>query len=113
MSPVCGICGNIDGQVVGGQAVSVGDLTYLISYLWKGGSAPEPLWVANVDGLGGVDVADVTYLVDYLFKGGPEPNCVPIEGTEKSTSGWILEDIENYIDEAQSGEVGGKSLNRI
>lgn len=56
--------------------VSVSDIVYLISYLFKGGSAPLPLQGvgdANCDGK--VSVSDIVYLISYLFKGGAPPCC--------------------------------------
>jgi len=69
-------CGDIIGD---GKGPDVLDLTYLIDYLFRNGSAPHTIEKANVDGQGGVNVADLTYLVDYLFRGGAEPDCQPIE----------------------------------
>ncbi len=53
--------------------VTVGDLTYLVEYLFQGGIAPIPLALADVNCSGAVDVNDVTYLVQYLFQGGTPP----------------------------------------
>jgi hypothetical protein len=54
----------------------VSDIVYLISYLFKGGSAPLPIQKvgdANCDGK--VSVSDIVYLISYLFKGGAPPCC--------------------------------------
>ena len=72
------ICGDVDGQSIGGTVINVADLTYLVDYLFRSGPAPIPfVCVGNVDGqvIGGtvVNVADLTYLVDYLFRSGPPP----------------------------------------
>jgi len=66
------ICGDVDGNGVG---PNVADLTYLVDYIFFGGSPPPVAEAANVDGEGGINVADVTYLVEYLFFDGPELNC--------------------------------------
>jgi hypothetical protein len=60
---------NVDG------IVNVGDMIFLINYLFMHGPPPVPLEIgdANCDGV--VDIADVVYLVNYLFMGGPEPSC--------------------------------------
>lgn len=67
------VCGNIDGDPAG--EVNVADLTYLVSFLFLGGPAPQPMASGNVDCLGGdtPNIADLTYLVNFLFRGGPAP----------------------------------------
>jgi hypothetical protein len=70
------ICGDVDGN---GLGPNVGDLNYLVDYLFLDGAAPPDMEMANVDGEGGINVADLSYLVDYLFFEGPEPICGPIE----------------------------------
>ncbi len=54
--------------------VNVGDATYIINYIFKGGQGPRPVWEsgdANCDGH--VNVGDATFIVNYVFKGGPSP----------------------------------------
>ncbi|HWR82366.1 MAG TPA: hypothetical protein VN285_03615 [Candidatus Deferrimicrobium sp.] len=82
----CGCCngdgkrGNVNGETGPVGEIDVSDLTYLISYLFQGGSAPPCEDEANVDGLTGpagpVDVADLTFVVGFLFLGSsPPPPC--------------------------------------
>ncbi|MFH1374377.1 MAG: dockerin type I domain-containing protein [bacterium] len=61
------------GDVDRNGAIDVGDLTYLVAYLFQGGPAPPCPEEGDVDGSGGIDVGDLTYLVAYLFLGGPAP----------------------------------------
>jgi hypothetical protein len=56
-------------------AVSVSDVVYLISSLFKGGPAPDPSLAGDTNCDGEVTVSDVVYLINYLFKGGPAP-CI-------------------------------------
>jgi hypothetical protein len=66
------LCGDANKDGV----VDVGDVVYLINYLYKSGSAPVPILKAgdaSCDGV--VDVGDVVYLINFLFKNGPEPCC--------------------------------------
>ncbi len=65
------ICGDVNGS----KTVNILDVTYLISYLYKGGPSPDPIEAADVNSSGTVNILDVTYLIGYLYKGGPEPNC--------------------------------------
>jgi uncharacterized delta-60 repeat protein len=66
------LCGDVNKDGV----VDVGDVVYLINYLFKNGPAPVPILKAgdaSCDGV--VDVGDAVYLINYLFKKGPEPCC--------------------------------------
>jgi len=67
------------GDVNDDDVIDLGDVLYLINYLYKGGPEPLPLWIVgdvNCDIL--VDLGDLLYLINYLYKGGPEP-CNPCE----------------------------------
>ncbi|MFH1373724.1 MAG: dockerin type I repeat-containing protein [bacterium] len=66
------ICGDVDGD---GAEPNVGDLTYLVNYLFVGGSPPPVIEAADVDRSGEINVGDLTYLVAYLFTGGSAPLC--------------------------------------
>ncbi|MFH1372957.1 MAG: M28 family peptidase [bacterium] len=66
------ICGDIDGN----SSVDVGDLTFLVAYLFQGGPPPPVPAAADVDGSGAIDVGDLTSLVAYLFGSIPELNCL-------------------------------------
>jgi hypothetical protein len=50
--------------------IDVGDLTYLINYLFIGGPAPYPIQTGDVNSDGVVDISDVVHLINYLFLGG-------------------------------------------
>ena len=76
---------HITGDVNADGLIDLGDLLYLISYLYKGGPAPDPLEAGDVDDNGMVDLGDVLYLISYLYKGGPAPG--PPTGILLSYSG--------------------------
>jgi len=66
------MCGDANAD----KKVDVGDVVYLINYLYKNGAAPlcnpiERCGDASNDGI--VDVGDVVYLINYLYKNGPAP----------------------------------------
>lgn len=77
----CGLIGALcifagDINIAGGDGViNIGDVVYLINYLFKGGPAPVPLKAGDVNCDGTIEVGDVVYLINYLFKGGPPPCC--------------------------------------
>jgi hypothetical protein len=52
---------------------TVSDVVFLINYLFKGGSAPEPVYLSDVNCDGKTTVSDVVYLINYLFKNGLAP----------------------------------------
>jgi len=65
------ICGDVNSDI----SLSVGDVIYIINYLFKGGPAPYPIEAADVNGDDQITVGDVIYLINYLFKGGSQPDC--------------------------------------
>jgi len=65
------LCGDANGDLT----INILDITYLISYLYKGGPPPVSPEMADVNGDGTVNILDITYLLNYLYKGGPAPDC--------------------------------------
>ena len=65
------ICGDVDGSGV----INILDVAALISYLYRGGQAPDPEWVGNANGEGGINILDVGYLVNFIYREGPDPTC--------------------------------------
>jgi len=63
------------GDTNGDGTIDLGDVLYLVSYLYKDGLAPDPLLIGDVDCDGLIDLGDVLFLVNYLYKGGPLPSC--------------------------------------
>ena len=53
------------------------DVTYIISYLYKGGPAPDCMAEGDVNGNGAINVLDISYIIKYLYNGGPSPICGP------------------------------------
>jgi len=68
-SGCCQDRGNVDG--IG--TINVGDVTYLVDFLFFGGDPAPCEEEANVDGIGGLNVGDLIYLIDYVFFGGTAP----------------------------------------
>ncbi|UCC45393.1 MAG: hypothetical protein JSU65_05600 [Candidatus Zixiibacteriota bacterium] len=69
-----GVCGEIDNDPLG--EIDIGDLTYLISYLFLNGPEPDPMGSADVDcvhGIPPVDIGDLTYMISFLFIDGTAP----------------------------------------
>ena len=65
----------MSGDADGSGTIDVSDAVYLISYIFAGGPAPNPLNCGDADCSGTVDISDAVYLIAYIFAGGPAP-CV-------------------------------------
>ncbi len=63
------------GDATGDGILDVGDVVYLVSYVFREGIPPFPLDAgdANCDGI--VDLGDIVYMINYLFREGPPPSC--------------------------------------
>jgi parallel beta-helix repeat protein len=73
--PVCGLIGalGLAGDCNGNEVVELGDLVYLITYLYKNGPSPDPLSIGDVNCDGIVSLGDAVYLISYLYKNGKPP----------------------------------------
>jgi Right handed beta helix region len=58
---------------------NVVDLTYLVNFLFRGGTPIAPRFAGDFNGSCTVNVVDLTYLVNFLFRGGASPQigCGP------------------------------------
>ncbi len=63
------------GDASGDGVIDIGDVVYLINYLFIDGPAPEPLEAGNANCDQIVDSGDIIYLINYLFIDGPPPDC--------------------------------------
>jgi hypothetical protein len=67
---VCQFVGDMNAD----NRVDIGDLTYLIAYLYLDGPEPTPWASGDVDCIDIIDIGDLTYLIKYLYLGG-DPLC--------------------------------------
>jgi hypothetical protein len=65
----------VRGDINGDAVINVGDMVYLLNYLYRNSLPPYPLAGGDVNCDGTVDVGDVIYLINYLFRGGSLPHC--------------------------------------
>jgi len=66
---------HVPGDANGDGSVNVGDVVYLVSYLYRNGPAPSPEDAGDANCDGPINVGDVVYLVSYLYRDGPPPGC--------------------------------------
>jgi hypothetical protein len=67
-------CGDVNDD----GTINIKDITDLIKYKYKGGSAPAPYeCTGDVNNDVVVNIKDITYLIKYKYKGGgvPDENC--------------------------------------
>ena len=64
----------IRGDANGDGVIDLGDVVFLLNYLFKFGDPPCPLQAGDANCDGAVDLGDVVYLINYLYKGGPPPS---------------------------------------
>ncbi len=69
----CVYRGDVDHS--GALPLDIGDLVYLVDFMFTGGNEPQCLDEADIngDGLPTIDIADLVFLVDYMFQSGPPP----------------------------------------
>jgi hypothetical protein len=65
-------CGDANHDCV----VNLSDAIFILNYLFKGGTPPDPLIIGDVNCSDAVDIGDAIYMLNYLFKGGSPP-CQP------------------------------------
>jgi hypothetical protein len=66
------MCGDCDGNSV----VDLGDVVYLINYVYKNGFPPKPMQAGDVNLDTVVELGDIVYLINYLYING-DPPCQP------------------------------------
>ena len=69
--PASLLCGDVNNDII----INLGDIVYLVSYLYKSGPTPIPLLCAgdvNNDDI--VNLGDLVYLAFYLYRSGPAPD---------------------------------------
>jgi hypothetical protein len=63
------------GDVNRSGSVELGDIVFLISYLYKDGPPPIPLSTGDVNCDGVVSLGDMVFLISFLYRGGPISRC--------------------------------------
>jgi hypothetical protein len=65
----------IVGDANGDGLIDPGDAVYLLNYLYRGGTSPDPLEAGDCNCDDVVGPGDVVYLINYLFRNGLPPSC--------------------------------------
>ena len=63
------------GDVNEDGVIDIGDVVFLINFLFRTGSPPTIFLAGDANCDGFVTVGDIVHLINYLFKNGPVPDC--------------------------------------
>jgi hypothetical protein len=64
-------CGDANGD----GDVNVGDASFIISFVFRGGPAPDPMESGHANGDDDLNIGDAVYIINYIFKSGGPPIC--------------------------------------
>ncbi len=78
---------SLPGDVNGDGKVDASDVVFLINYLYRGGTVPDPPQRGDVNGDSVVGAGDVVYLINYLYRSGPPP-LARHASQESKCRGW-------------------------
>jgi hypothetical protein len=67
--PYNSFCGDANGD----YTLDISDVVFLISHIFSGGAAPNPVCKGDANGDGSIDISDAVYLISRIFSGGPAP----------------------------------------
>jgi hypothetical protein len=67
------LLGSIPGNAKADSLVDLGDVVFLLNYLYKNGPEPCAMESADPNADCVVDLGDAIYLINFLFRGGPSP----------------------------------------
>lgn len=63
------ICGDANGD----GNVNIVDASFVVNYIFFGGTAPNPVAAGDANNDGSTNIVDASYVVNYIFFGGPAP----------------------------------------
>jgi hypothetical protein len=63
----------VPGDASGDGEVGLGDVVFILNYLFRSGPAPDPTMAGDLNCSGDVELGDAIYLLNYLFRNGPAP----------------------------------------
>lgn len=88
------VCGDADSD----GSINVGDVVFLVQYIFGGGPAPVPLIAGDADSDGSINIADAVFLINYIFSHGSAPCNPPATYSSKDYNNWTSAQFQNYLD---------------
>ncbi len=71
VSNECNMAGNANGD----ETVNIGDIVFLVNYIFRGGPPPGLVNEGDANADCSLNIGDPVFLVNYVFKSGPAPTC--------------------------------------
>ena len=65
------MCGDVDFT----NEINIGDLVYMVDFMFTSGPEPHYFIAGNIDAIAQIDIADLVALVDFMFAEGAAPIC--------------------------------------
>jgi thermitase len=65
----------LTGDANSSGMVNIGDVVFLVNYVFRDGPGPMPHEAGNVNCDLEVNIGDAVYLLNYIFDDGPDPGC--------------------------------------
>jgi hypothetical protein len=69
--PIVRQCGDANGD----KELNVGDVVFLINYVFRDGPAPDPIEYGDANADGDANIGDAVYIINFIFRNGPSPAC--------------------------------------
>ncbi len=63
------------GDANGDDEFNVGDVVFIISFIFNNGAAPQPLKAGDSNCDGETNIGDAVFLINHIFNFGPGPDC--------------------------------------
>ena len=67
--------GHSAGDVNGDNQINIGDVVFLINYIFRDGMAPVNMDMAETNCDGAFNLGDIVHLITYIFRDGVPPGC--------------------------------------
>ncbi|MCK4427652.1 MAG: hypothetical protein KAW16_04115, partial [candidate division Zixibacteria bacterium] len=87
-----------EGDANGDSVVDVGDVIFLLNYLFMNGPPPNPPVAGDANGDCFIGVSDVIWLINYLYLEGPPPQIRCLPGDVNYDGNVNLSDVFYFID---------------
>lgn len=74
-SSLAGIEIGVPGDANGDNSINIGDAVFVINYVFKHGTVPDPIDGADSNCDSSVNIGDAVYIINFVFKHGAAPGC--------------------------------------